>query len=211
VHPFLGVERRGGTPNRLPEPAGDWLWGWHKPLGYGAGDANFYRYVGNAPTLAIDPSGLIPVPPKDETLEDIQKQEYACDRLLQSLDLEIILYRLRIGLLNNLLKEAADLHDRAKPLKNKPLLNAVDNLGGDIVNDLAASEAHLKNLKLARSGYLATKCKIGIDPKEAKKARDDAMAALKRADDHYDENPTTSYSDTIDILDEGIKKLMPQK
>jgi len=28
------------------------------PIGYGGGDANLYRYVGNAPTNASDPSGL---------------------------------------------------------------------------------------------------------------------------------------------------------
>ena len=29
------------------------------PLGFAAGDANLYRYVGNAPTVATDPSGLV--------------------------------------------------------------------------------------------------------------------------------------------------------
>ncbi len=29
------------------------------PMGLRAGDANFYRYVGNQPTGAVDPSGLI--------------------------------------------------------------------------------------------------------------------------------------------------------
>ncbi|MCI0702339.1 MAG: hypothetical protein L0241_14750 [Planctomycetia bacterium] len=31
----------------------------YKPLGFAAGDANLYRYVGNSPTNATDPSGLI--------------------------------------------------------------------------------------------------------------------------------------------------------
>jgi RHS repeat-associated protein len=33
------------------------------PLSFSAGDPNLYRYVRNAPTDAIDPSGLAPVPP----------------------------------------------------------------------------------------------------------------------------------------------------
>lgn len=32
------------------------------PLGFEAGDANLYRYVGNAPTMLTDPFGLDPVP-----------------------------------------------------------------------------------------------------------------------------------------------------
>jgi uncharacterized protein RhaS with RHS repeats len=28
------------------------------PIGFKAGDANIYRYVGNSPTLSMDPSGL---------------------------------------------------------------------------------------------------------------------------------------------------------
>ncbi|HXG09279.1 MAG TPA: RHS repeat-associated core domain-containing protein [Gemmataceae bacterium] len=41
------------------------------PLGLGAGDPNFYRYVGNAPTTATDPSGLF-----DESLfwENVEKR-----------------------------------------------------------------------------------------------------------------------------------------
>ena len=60
--------------------------GGQKPLGYAAGDANFYRYVGNSPTRTTDPAGLIPARPKDETLKDIEKQEYAADHLLKNLD-----------------------------------------------------------------------------------------------------------------------------
>ena len=33
----------------------------YTPLGFAAGDANLYRYVGNSPTNFIDPSGLSPV------------------------------------------------------------------------------------------------------------------------------------------------------
>jgi RHS repeat-associated protein len=40
------------------------------PIGFAAGDANLYRYVGNSPTMATDPSGLRKEPaPIDETLE----------------------------------------------------------------------------------------------------------------------------------------------
>ena len=124
--------------------------GGQKPLGYAAGDANFYRYVGNSPTRTTDPAGLIPARPKDETLKDIEKQEYAADHLLQILDLEIVLYKLRIGLLNSLLEQTLELRNDAKPLKNKPLLNAIDSLGSDLVNDLATSQALVKNLKEAR-------------------------------------------------------------
>jgi RHS repeat-associated protein len=34
------------------------------PLGFGAGDSNLYRYVGNSPTNATDPSGLADKPGK---------------------------------------------------------------------------------------------------------------------------------------------------
>jgi hypothetical protein len=34
------------------------------PLGFGAGDSNLYRYVGNRPTNATDPSGLADKPGK---------------------------------------------------------------------------------------------------------------------------------------------------
>jgi hypothetical protein len=34
----------------------------HDPLGFDAGDANLYRYVGNGPTNATDPSGLEEAP-----------------------------------------------------------------------------------------------------------------------------------------------------
>lgn len=39
------------------------------PLGFAAGDANLYRYVGNAPTIWVDPSGLEPEEPPEETSE----------------------------------------------------------------------------------------------------------------------------------------------
>ena len=34
------------------------------PIGFAAGDANLYRYVGNTPTIYVDPLGLL------ETVED---------------------------------------------------------------------------------------------------------------------------------------------
>ena len=45
---------------RYDRPAGDGadLFDNCDPLGYEAGDANLYRYVGNSPTNATDPSGL---------------------------------------------------------------------------------------------------------------------------------------------------------
>jgi RHS repeat-associated protein len=39
--------------------AGTGRWTSQDPLGFGAGDANLYRYVGNHPTTARDPSGLV--------------------------------------------------------------------------------------------------------------------------------------------------------
>jgi RHS repeat-associated protein len=38
-------------------------WTTQDPLGFAAGDANLYRYVGNRPTLATDPSGNIAIVP----------------------------------------------------------------------------------------------------------------------------------------------------
>jgi RHS repeat-associated protein len=35
-------------------------WMSEDPIGFAAGDANLHRYVGNAPTMYLDPSGLIP-------------------------------------------------------------------------------------------------------------------------------------------------------
>jgi RHS repeat-associated protein len=37
------------------------------PIGFTAGDANLYRYVGNSPTNATDPSGLLSINPLDFT------------------------------------------------------------------------------------------------------------------------------------------------
>jgi RHS repeat-associated protein len=39
-------------------------WTTQDPLGFAAGDANLYRYVGNTPTLLVDPSGNIWYPGK---------------------------------------------------------------------------------------------------------------------------------------------------
>jgi RHS repeat-associated protein len=36
-------------------------WTTQDPIGFAAGDANLYRYVGNTPTLLVDPSGLLSV------------------------------------------------------------------------------------------------------------------------------------------------------
>ena len=45
------------------------------PTGINAGDPNFYRYVGNDPTNATDPSGLVetPYPTIPGTLAPISK------------------------------------------------------------------------------------------------------------------------------------------
>jgi RHS repeat-associated protein len=32
-------------------------WTAQDPIGFSGGDADLYRYVGNAPTLAVDPGG----------------------------------------------------------------------------------------------------------------------------------------------------------
>jgi hypothetical protein len=47
---------RGGEMGNLPQYVR--LLSGQSPIGYNAGDDNFYRYVGNAPTDAIDPTGL---------------------------------------------------------------------------------------------------------------------------------------------------------
>ena len=46
---------------------GKWLS--QDPIGFSAGDANLYRYVGNGPATRIDPSGLAESPEFDHTLE----------------------------------------------------------------------------------------------------------------------------------------------
>ena len=44
--------------NRWYDPAvGRWLS--QDPIGFDAGDGNLYRYVENAPTIEIDPTGLM--------------------------------------------------------------------------------------------------------------------------------------------------------
>jgi RHS repeat-associated protein len=40
----------------------DGQWQSQDPLGFGAGDANLYRYVGNSPTNGADPTGLMLIP-----------------------------------------------------------------------------------------------------------------------------------------------------
>src|SRR5262245_2655320 len=52
---------------RLPESA-------YQPCGFAAGDTNLYRYVGNAPTNATDPSGL-----KDYKLGDVPDPKISAD------------------------------------------------------------------------------------------------------------------------------------
>ncbi len=37
------------------------------PIGFAGGDTNLYRYVGNSPTIFVDPSGLSPVPQNGAT------------------------------------------------------------------------------------------------------------------------------------------------
>ncbi len=38
-------------------------WTAEDPIAFEGGDANLYRYVGNAPTWAVDPTGLLELPP----------------------------------------------------------------------------------------------------------------------------------------------------
>jgi RHS repeat-associated protein len=59
---FAGMELDSVTGlnlavNRVQNP-GTGRWTSQDPLGFGAGDSDLYRYVGNMPTLATDPSGL---------------------------------------------------------------------------------------------------------------------------------------------------------
>ena len=59
---FAGMERDTVTGlnlavNRVQNP-GTGRWTSQDPLGFAAGDADLYRYVGNAPTNATDPTGL---------------------------------------------------------------------------------------------------------------------------------------------------------
>lgn len=51
------------------------------PLGYEAGDANLYRYVGNSPTNATDPTGLVKLKMSDlsSTLQGIAQSQAAKD------------------------------------------------------------------------------------------------------------------------------------
>ncbi len=58
--PAIGLQN---NLNRWYDPAtGNWLS--QDPTGFTAGDTNLYRYCGNSPTNAVDPSGLL-VPPWD--------------------------------------------------------------------------------------------------------------------------------------------------
>jgi hypothetical protein len=56
-----GTTRTTSPAGSPPPKVEEWilrLFGNDKPLGFQAGDANLYRYVGNNPTNATDPSGL---------------------------------------------------------------------------------------------------------------------------------------------------------
>jgi RHS repeat-associated protein len=63
---FAGLERDTVTGLNLAvereENPGTGRWDSQDPLGFGAGDPNLYRYVGNTPQLLIDPEGLIQIP-----------------------------------------------------------------------------------------------------------------------------------------------------
>lgn len=49
----------------------------NEPMGFEAGDANLYRYVGNEPTGFVDPSGLVKrdKPPEDQS--DLSSSDFA--------------------------------------------------------------------------------------------------------------------------------------
>ncbi|MBN9517375.1 hypothetical protein J0H58_02475, partial [bacterium] len=53
---LVGLQRNGNGARWYDPAAGRWLQ--PDPLGFDAGDINLYRYVGNQPTGAADPSGL---------------------------------------------------------------------------------------------------------------------------------------------------------
>jgi hypothetical protein len=66
------------------------------PLGHRAGDPNFYRYVGNMPQMAVDPSGLRAITLNDLNLSIADMEALIAERLaegtpLSALELAIIL------------------------------------------------------------------------------------------------------------------------
>jgi hypothetical protein len=59
--------RRIPSNGRAPSEAGRAQFRDQEPLGFAAGDTNFYRYEGNDPTNATDSSGLQAVPTIDSS------------------------------------------------------------------------------------------------------------------------------------------------
>jgi RHS repeat-associated protein len=52
-----GLQLQGNGTREYDPSTGRWYQ--QDPLGFGAGDANLYRYVGNTPTTQTDPSGMV--------------------------------------------------------------------------------------------------------------------------------------------------------
>jgi RHS repeat-associated protein len=55
------------------------------PIGFSAGDNNWYRFVGNGPTNVVDPSGLAPEKPKSEASPQAQELMKILPSVLESL------------------------------------------------------------------------------------------------------------------------------
>ena len=133
--------------NRWYDPAtGKWIS--QDPIGFGGGDANLYRYVGNEPTNATDPSGLEEskkkgVLPRDRTPE----QEVARGKI----DYWLEQYRRHFGidehallLLNMWLDGDGspwNLDDRYPVPNSDPLCTLSRFAGPDVINRIKSHEA----------------------------------------------------------------------
>lgn len=78
------------------------------PIGFAAGDANLYRYVGNSPTNATDPSGL----EQKATKRDISRAR----GILEAAGVNADTIKLRIGILTNSMKTQVGFGDYRSPL-----------------------------------------------------------------------------------------------
>jgi hypothetical protein len=157
-----GREAPGGVPG--------WVWA-GSPLGLDAGDANLYRYVRNRPTVATDPTGLTPTPPRPEP----PLEKTPVPRGFEDPEVSRLIVRLFL--------KTIELCDRQSAFRRP---NALQK---ELIEINKTQVANLQNLIRERKKYVAEKNpnkkmehKINLDTLERRqKQLDDRERELKKA------------------------------
>ena len=155
------------------------------PIGFAAGDANLYRYVGNSPTNFRDPTGLWQDPPEREkghrkgsNPEKHSQAEHA-RRLQQQNAIRRLAQESRNDVVNDALKHIDDsiseLEDARKTVERK-MLNATTDSGkhAEDMKKLTQSIESLKEIEL-----IVDKSEI-VDVKNLEDLTDEAKEKLTK-------------------------------